>query len=388
MDSTAVALLAHAAIAAGAGEPPLHTLSLTYQALPALARETPFLEAALGALAGVEAHRLPADALLDFDSFIDPPVHDEPYVGLWRLGMDRAMTRAAAGIGASTVLTGIGADELLDLQPFHITDLLRHGYLCEAWAEAARWARYDNCSRWGILYPFGIANVIPGWTERGLGRFLPVPGRSRHVMQGDWTVSPWIRPDFARKYDLRARAAAHARSTYGLISSAALSFAVDSIKSRTGDVTRWCVAAPLGLTVTHPFLDTRLLRYGLGMQARLRPEPGRLKPVLGEGMRGLLPEAIRYRARKGTFNEVYYLGLSRNLPYLLAMIDRAPIDDLDIVDKAILSRSLREAALGGAHVRQLHRLNLTLSLVRWLLMQEKRHQAITAFPARCERRQG
>jgi asparagine synthase (glutamine-hydrolysing) len=370
MDSTAVSLLAHRWLGAGVGEAPLHTFSLVYHQLSGLARETPYLDSALHQHADLVAHRIPADDLLDFDSFAYPPLHDEPYVGLWRMGMDRATIEAAAQVGAATLLTGLGADELLDVQPFYLTELLRRGRLHAAWTEACKWARVDNCSPWKILYPFGIANLFPAWTHGGLGRTLLPTARGSWKKQYDWAVAPWITPHFARRHALQSRAVEHAQRTYRLTHSTGLSFALSSIESRTGDVVRWSLAAPYNMVTAHPFLDPRVLCFGLGIQIKLQATPGTLKPVLAEAMRGILPEKIRTRRRKGHFNEVYYLGLARNLQSLETMIRQAPIDDLGMLDKNVLIRCLQEAALGGAGVRPLHRFNLTLSLLKWLCMQE------------------
>jgi asparagine synthase (glutamine-hydrolysing) len=105
------------------------------------------------------------------------------------------------------------------------------------------------------------------------------------------------------------------------------------------------------------------------MQARLPPSPAEVKPVLAEAMRGVLPEHIRTRRDKRSFNEVYYLGLSRNLVGLREMILRAPIEDFGMIERDILIRCLEEAALGVVGSRRLQRLNLTLSLITWLSMQ-------------------
>jgi asparagine synthase (glutamine-hydrolysing) len=369
MDSTAVALIADDWIRAGAGEAPLHTLSLVYHQLPGLARETVYLDS-VPARSGIVPHRIPADNLLDFDSFADPPLHDEPYAMLWRLGMDRALVETAAACGAATMLTGIGADELLDVQPFYLTDLLRSGHFRTAWTEACKWARCDNCSPWAMLYPFGIGPLLPAWMRGGPVRALLRSGHTTSISnQHNWHIPPWITRSFAHRYALREQtlSATHPHDRTG--QPVGVSFALASIASRTGEVGSWAVAAPQGIAVAHPFLDARVVCLGLGMQRRLRPEPGRLKPVLAEAMRDVLPAKIRDRRRKGQFNEVYYLGLARNLQPLEAMIRHAPIDDLGVFDKEVLVRCLHEAALGGAQVGQLHRLNLTLSFIKWLCMQ-------------------
>lgn len=45
-----------------------------------------------------------------------------------------------------------------------------------------------------------------------------------------------------------------------------------------------------GVMLSHPFLDTRVLTFGLSLQRKLRQEPGRVKPLLAEAIRGLLPD--------------------------------------------------------------------------------------------------
>jgi asparagine synthase (glutamine-hydrolysing) len=111
------------------------------------------------------------------------------------------------------------------------------------------------------------------------------------------------------------------------------------------------------------------LRLGLGLQVRLTPEPGRLKPILAEAMRGVLPDIIRQRRSKGHFNEVYYLGLSKNLYHLGTLIRQAPCDDLGLLDKEALIHGLQKAALGGAGARPLQHLNVMLAFLKWLDMQ-------------------
>jgi asparagine synthase (glutamine-hydrolysing) len=371
MDSTSVSLLARDLVGSGVGKAPLHTLSLVYDQLPGLARERPYIESVLQHEKALVAHRLPADDLLDFDGFVDAPLHDEPYAGLWRLAMDRATVRVAAEVGAVTMLTGIGADDLLDVHPFYLADLLRQGRLPMAWREAVTWARVHNCSPWEILQPFGLVPLAPTWLLSGIERTWWWRGRRRLNEQNDWSLPPWILPDFARHHALRSRAIANAQQTYGRCQHTGLSVTLSALAHTAGDVIRWSVAAPHGITMAHPFLDSRLLCLGLGIQARLRPKPGKMKPVLAEAMRGILPDAIRNRRRKGDFNEVYYLGLARNVPKLEAMVQQAPSEDLGIIDKDCLIRCLHEASMASANARQLQRLNFTLSLLKWLCMQDE-----------------
>lgn len=202
--------------------------------------------------------------------------------------------------------------------------------------------------------------------------------------QTDWTIPPWILPSFARRHSLQSRTIENLQRTYRLCRHTGLSVALSAISHMAGDVIRWTVAAPQGINIAHPFLDRRLLCLSLGIQLRLRPEPGVMKPVLAEAMRGILPDAIRNRRRKGHFNEVYYLGLAQNLSMLETMVREAPIDDLEMIDKACLLRCLQEASMASANARQLQRLNFTLSLLKWLHMQHEWEHA-SSHPAEVRR---
>jgi asparagine synthase (glutamine-hydrolysing) len=367
MDSTGVALIARDCLE---GSQPLHTLSLVYERLPGLARETPFLESVLRE-PGLAPQLIAGDDFLDFDHFDEMAVHDEPCPWLCRLGFSAALTAAAARVGAATILSGIGADEMLHTQPYHLTDLLRSGRVWAAWSEASIWARAKSRSVWKILGPFGLANLLPAWMHPGLGAWWR-GGYADWRHQNQWTIAPWILPDFARRFGLRGRAVANVRRTFHACRPTRLSLGLCDISQHYTDYSRWYLAAPQGMVLTHPFLDPRVLCLGLGMQERVSPPPDAEKPILAAAMRGILPDCIRHRPRKGHFNEVYYVGLSRNLPSLEALVRQAPVDDLGLFDKTVLLDCLQQVALGNATGAQaLSRLNSTLAFLKWLELQEQ-----------------
>jgi asparagine synthase (glutamine-hydrolysing) len=383
MDSTGVALIARDCLQ---GSQPLHTLSLVYERLPGLARERPYLESALEQ-SGLTSHRINGDEVLDFDNFESAPAHDEPFPALMRVcAPDRALTATMAREGVATIMTGLGADDLFDVPPFHLTELLRRGRLWAAWSEASRGARADDCNVWTLLGPYGCANLLPAWMRMGMGNWLR-GGYAPWGRQTDWTVAPWVRADFARRLDLRGRTLANLRSTYHSCRPVGLSVLLQAIRAwRSSDFSRWYQAAPRGMMITHPFLDPRMLSLGVGMRSRVCPQPGALKPILASAMRDILPESILKRPGKGHFNEAYYVGLARNLPRLEALIEQAPVDDLGFLDKATLLDCLQRAALGNAiDAPSLDPLNRTLSLLLWLTRQHQgRRQHCPPSPAQQE----
>jgi asparagine synthase (glutamine-hydrolysing) len=363
MDSTAVVMLARKAAAE-----PLDGISLVYSRLDALSRERPYVDAAFAHAPEMRPHLIDGDDLLDFDSFRDPPVHDEPYPGLWRLTMDRAAIRAALEVGAETLLTGLGADETLNVQPYHVADLVARGRVLKAWRESCDWAYAFQWNAWQVFYPFGLANVFPAWSRLGIGRLLR--RKTELAKANEWELPSWILPSFVARYNLRDRARENARRAYIACKPTSLSVAINSVVQRAGNAVGWSLAAPRGLLVTHPFFDPRVIALGLGIQRRITPRPDRLKPVLAAAIGDLLPEKIRTRRSKGHFNELYYLGLSRNTAMLEDIIRQAPCDGLGLVDKDRLIEHLHKAALGGTGVRPLQHFNLMVAFLKWLSMQD------------------
>jgi asparagine synthase (glutamine-hydrolysing) len=256
--------------------------------------------------------------------------------------------------------------------PFHLADLIRRGRLAAAWAEACTWARARGSTPWRMIQLCAMPDLINGFRHSSLARrFLPQRRRTLKEL-GEWAVPAWINADFARRYALVERAAeADARMRQTAV-SARLMLALQGIQRRVGDPTRWMQAAPRGIAFSHPFLDPRVIGLGLGLQERFRPDPYQVKPVLAAGMRGSLPEPIRTRRDKRSFNEIYYLGISRNAKAIKRMIESAPMDDLGVFDKAVLMSSVEEATLGARHPRALLRLDTALSAIAWLTQEQRR----------------
>jgi len=285
------------------------------------------------------------------------------------MAMDRATVAAAAAAGATTLMTGLGADELTDWQPFRIGDRIATGRWRAAWAEACAWAGAEQGSPWQIIEQFGVrANLaarLPGYLRWLVPKGPRIPLSAREAPQ----PAPWILPSFARRHGLCDRLAEKAlRSRKG--DPSGLAFAMDAIASRVGDVIRRSVAAPVGICTVHPFLDPRVVTFALGVLAVAEPEPDRLKPLLAEATKDLLPERIRFRRRKGHFNEVYYLGLARNLPRIEALVRSPAVLDRGLIDPDALMNCVQSGALGGAGVRALHALNVTLCFLCWLVHEE------------------
>lgn len=362
MDSTAAALLARDELAAR-GQP-LHALSLVYERLESLTEERPYLEAALRG-DGLVAHRIVADDILDYDSFSDRCLYDEPYSGFFRKRGDIVMTDTAAAAGCDTILTGNGADEVLDAAPYYLADLVRAGHVRQAWSEASIWAKAHHKSPWSLLGPFGLEPLLPAWASAGIGPLLR-GGRAAWKEQNEVTIPPWLLPDFVAHGNLLERFRERRRSNFPAASSIVLSETLGRIRHTSGDWGRYHLGAPRGVHIAHPFRDPRVMGIGLGARMRVRPRPDQQKAVLAEAMKDVLPEEILRRRNKAHFNAVYFGGIARNQPMLEDMVHASDAGRLGLFDKDILIKCLQDVSLGYRNLRGTAGLDNSLNLIHWL----------------------
>ena len=350
MDSSSVAVLARRAAAERPGNDNIITISLVYDAAD-LAPERAAIDLVLGQGGPTEAHFIQADPAVGFDWFGQAlPRHDEPYVGLWSLATNRLLVDAAERRGADVVLTGVGGDEILTYRPLHIADLLRRGRLFSGFRETAEWANATGQGFWSVLHKCGLEPLWPA----GLIGAGPRSGRL--------TIPPWVTPEFARRHHLRDRYREFARRLFAPPSEFSESLA--RLEMTAGDWARWYLHAPLGIDVTHPFLDPRVVCYALGVPRGVRAAPGEPKPVLQAAMRGLLPNAIRNRKEKTGFNGPHSRGLARNAAHLERLVRDSRIHELGIFDADQLLTSMRRLAV-GIGTKHNEWIDRSLALIAW-----------------------
>jgi asparagine synthase (glutamine-hydrolysing) len=362
MDSSSVVCLARDELGAGPGPLPLFTLSLVYRRR-SLAGERPYIDLVLRQGGPVEPQFLEADDVLYFDWFQEEfPRHDEPSGLLRSMPSHRLLVQAADRLGAVMTLGGDGSDEIACYQPYHLADRLRRGRWLAALKEASRWARARNRGLGSVLRQYGVEPLWPRWWREGWGPLLRC-GYGTWPRLGFFSVPPWVRSDFARRYYLHQRGRAYARRIFGPPTDT--SWNLFMLATTSGDWQRWHLAAPLGLNLSQPFRDPRLVCFTLGLPRHLRGVPGLTKPVLQTAMRGVLPEEIRTKKCSPGFDDVFGMGLRRNLPHLERLVRHAAFAELGIIDPEKLIPVLRQAALGIGDSQATDRLDKTLSLIAW-----------------------
>jgi asparagine synthase (glutamine-hydrolysing) len=221
-----------------------------------------------------------------------------PNLYLWQ----PAMARARA-LGVDRMLDGEGGDELFGLAPYVIADRLRAGRLHSAWSLAGQMpgvrAQPSALQRLRILRRFGISPLVPialkRWRQARTGRTPTgsiVPPADAQALaelstppQRDGRRGPlWWRFQVESLIDQR-----DALDMGGHYRRQSIEEAIDR---------------------RHPFLhDLQLVEAMLRIPPQAQFDPIRDRVLLRQGLRHLIPEAVRGRHEKSHFTPLVLEGL-------------------------------------------------------------------------------
>ena len=340
----------------------LMTLSLVYQ-LPSLVKETDYINLILEQDKNIIPYYVDGDKALDFSWFQNTiPDHDEPYSGLFHFALEKAMINVISNLNIETILTGNGAEILVEGNHYYLADLMRQGNWVQLWENSRQWAIANRQSLRSILWEYAIAPLTPPWLRQGIPLLLR-QGYSIWPHVQEYSIPPWINKEFAQNYQLWPKLLEY----MGQLSQYPVEEAFNRLgrQAAVGNWSNWYLASPQGIQLSHPFLDTRLISYSFSLPREIREVPGVAKPLLREAMKAILPDAIRTRRIKANFNEVYGKGLRQNLHLLIEMVKQSKIDELAIFDKSILIDCLQQQAMGVGSVYSGRQISTFLSLIVW-----------------------
>lgn len=358
MDSSSIVCLAKKLIK----NQPLITLSLVYK-LPSLVKETDYINLVLEQDNNIIPYYVNGDQALDFSWFQDTiPDHDEPYSGLFHFALEKGMIDVISNLSIETILTGNGAEMLVEGNHYYLADLMSQGNWVKVWENSRQWAMANRQSLRSLLWEYAIAPLTPPGLRQGIPLLLR-QGYSVWPNVQEYAIAPWIKREFAQQYQLWPKLLEY----MGQLSQYPVEAAYNRLgrQAAVGNWANWYLASPQGIQLSHPFLDTRLISYSFSLPREIKEVPGVGKPLLQAAMKGILPDAIRTRRIKANFNEVYGKGLRQNLNQLIEMVTQSKIDELGIFDKSILIDCLQQQAMGVGSVYSGRQLSTSLSLIVW-----------------------
>lgn len=273
-----------------------------------------------------------AGALPYIDAWALPPV--SPNLFFWN-----PLLRRAAGDGIHFMVDGEGGDEVFGLAPALIADRLRRGRLRSARRLVDRIpGAGGNPSRGSvrrIMREYGLKAAAPASVHRAV-----------RALRGAGAYAPeWFAPEAARAFAASDDPAGwkHARGPRWW------AHLVDVTTSGMGPalvydhVRRRAVLAGLQ-PPRHPLVDVDVIEYVLRLPPELAFDPHLSRPLLREAMAGLLPDEVRLRSSKSTFDAVFHESLSgTDLPVVRRLLGQGSPEvgayvDLEAVRRRFLER--------------------------------------------------
>lgn len=212
-----------------------------------------------------------------------------------------AVRAAAAGAGVRALLAGYFGDSLMGGQHYWALDMARDGRLgMLAHYSLAHWGGF----KWRNAYfEYGLRRLIPPAAAAFYRSFRPRQAE---------TVAPGIHPDLVARTDVATRfspvpppdrAFPGFQQRYGSLTGSNFSQSV-VVRHQYNQA---------GMELLLPYYDRRLVEYVLAIPAYVLGRPGDFRHLHRAAMAGLLPEEVRLRQERTTFEPLLRQGVEREM---------------------------------------------------------------------------
>jgi len=303
-DSSAVACVAKALVDRGAISQSVRLYSMVYPETPA-ADESAYFDAIARHCNGFPAVHVISNGYWGLRDMGPEDVFplDEPDLYPTR-GHLLSFFRRAADDDCRVLLLGEGGDHVLSRNLYLRLDAVRGlpwRHLLPEFAHALWWGRHAY-STGGYL-----ARLAYSYVTRQLPE--PVMGRLRHLRKSLRRRPPWLLSDGSSQQ----KPCALDERFFCPSGLDPAGQAVHRSIRRPYEITRHSpldvVAAFAMIEPRSPFWDRRLVDFMLGVPRHLRGWRGVDRLIAREALRGVLPEEVRQRVRKGDISPIVHLGL-------------------------------------------------------------------------------
>jgi asparagine synthase (glutamine-hydrolysing) len=291
------------------------------------------------------------------DERYSPPYTDEPSALLPAFPRDQRLCEIVRRSGGRVLLTGVAGDELFTGNMFFFADWIAQGRFAPALREMAHRAASGRVSFWELAYRNAALPLLPQIVQQRLVR-------------DDGEMPPWVARRTARRYQLRARAAAPF-SYAGRIGKKYQDAIVRDVMGISSGLSIGLIEE--SLDVRHPFLYRPLVEFALRLPPEFCARPNMRKWLLREVMKGILPETVRTRIGKGIMAGLVAWSMATQASLLETLVQNPILADLGIVDGKRLGEWFRAAQRERANREKLSAaVQYTLAIEAWLQMRAGR----------------
>jgi asparagine synthase (glutamine-hydrolysing) len=275
---------------------------------------------------------------------------DEPNCLIPSFALLRSIDDTVTAAGSQVLLSGLGAESVVmdpAAPPIHLADMLQSLELSRLWRELLRWQSARKVP---------LANLFVHNCLRPLFQSI-VRGRRRLLAR---SMPPWIERTYAQRWDILGRArqsrseCQHRRP--------ADRWQAEMFVSLAGALQPHAAHRPF--EVRYPFLHRPLMEYVATLPWTERLDPSLSKPLLRRSLKSVLPEEIRTRTDKTSFDQSFFLSASKKRRQLDELLEAPLVTQLGIVNRDALAEALNLARCG--HSRDTPRLLSCIALEAWL----------------------
>ncbi|MGW4162866.1 asparagine synthase-related protein [Streptomyces sp. NPDC004788] len=263
---------------------------------------------------------------------------DEPCGGIADHARWAAVVGRAAERGSRLHLSGFGGDEVLGCATTHLRTLLRRRpatalHELRGFAAAHRWSRAR------MLRELCDGRSYGAWLRGAADRLTTPPPPDPDAGALGWgptpRLAPWVTADAADA--VRELIRAEAPTARPLSADRGLHDDLVGIRESARPVRQISrLAARLGVTLTAPYYDDRVLEAGLAVRPEDKRPPSAYKPLVKEAMRGIVPAASLDRPAKSPGMCDLDAALRAHRAEVLALFDGSRLGRLGLIDEAAL----------------------------------------------------
>ena len=252
--------------------------------------------------------------------------------------------------GCTTILTGTGGDEWLNVTPCVSADLIRRGQLLDLARFVGVFQRSFRMTKAevlrGALWTFGVRRLI------GSAAAAIAPGRweaSRHRREIAKT-HPWVAPDaeLRRQMDDRAlRVLPPARPGSGGFYDRELQVALTHPLVAMEYEEHFEFGQRVGVTMAHPYLDADLVQLLYGVSPLALTAGGRTKGLVRDAVARRFPDLGFEGHKKVNANSFYKSVLEREGPLAWEKAEGVrALADLGVIDPNVFGRVIADLFAG------------------------------------------
>lgn len=209
------------------------------------------------------------------------------------------MCESARSLDCRVVLTGLGGNQALS-SVFLLLNSMRSLRVRRAWREFRRWHELEGRQYYGSLPRAALVWarwLVPEALVRPLSRQRREVRRLLKAEPGARRAPRWGGSFRRAEYELDVPATGLPDPWVTAGKDANIMASVERIFSRCGTEAR------------HPFYDSRLLEYLLGVPERILVANGLGKAILREAMRGILPDSLLGRVGNANYQVLLHAGI-------------------------------------------------------------------------------